>query len=284
MLYTVIFLVFSFAFTAYADVYEPEVAVAAQPSIVEVSVPVQESAPEIVVLPAEEPASLPTLPAVEVIAEPSVQTEQLKPAQQLPEQPVVQDIAPMTITQKLGDIVPDQPSEQKDLDNAAKPAEEIPLPVVVENVEEDEEISVPEVTTAVEESTEEDKNEVVPAAYTNTNIASAQKKTTKIGVKEEQTKTVVVTNAITETMLQYKHWTGTYTPDFNLTVNGNEISQGKQTMISIGSAECTFAYHAQFPHDHTSEDTVTCVVAQNTKNITVEFDWQQLPHIVLRQS
>lgn len=92
---------------------------------------------------------------------------------------------------------------------------------------------------------------------------------------QEQKETVTITNAIEPSMLAYKHWTGTYSPDkFVITINGIEVTQG--TSVTIKSSDpLEISYNYSFMNGMRSgAKKVSYQLNENSTHAQITFSWK----------
>ena len=98
-------------------------------------------------------------------------------------------------------------------------------------------------------------------------------------------KTVTITNAITQEQITYTHWTGTYVPEFTVTVQNEHIGMSETKTIEIGQQQqITVSYDAHFPAQRSSQDSTVVTLQDTTKAVAIQFDWQGNPRLKIEQS
>src|SRR5437879_2049156 len=66
-------------------------------------------------------------------------------------------------------------------------------------------------------------------------ILSDEKIITENAADLQQDSSIIITNAIEPSMLEYKHWTGTYSPElFTLIINDTQVLQGETYTLKSG--------------------------------------------------
>jgi hypothetical protein len=100
----------------------------------------------------------------------------------------------------------------------------------------------------------------------------------------QKTKKVTVINSITPAKTAYKHWSGTYEPEFTVTVEGKPINMSCKETVELNATTMSISYHAQFPAQHSSEDSIVVNLEKSTRTIAVDFDWHATPRLCITQS
>ena len=99
----------------------------------------------------------------------------------------------------------------------------------------------------------------------------------------EQLKSIKITNAIDDTMLGYKHWTGTYNPDsFVIYINETEVAQGSEYELASGTTTMDIRYTYSFMKNmYSGTKTVSYKLNENSTCATITFSWHQDPKIII---
>jgi hypothetical protein len=97
--------------------------------------------------------------------------------------------------------------------------------------------------------------------------------------KQSKPRPLIIENNINNQMISYRHWTGTYTPEFSLKVNNIIIPAQGSTEVLIEKSECIVAYDAHFPLDNRSQEAFSVKLKDDTKKIGITFDWEKKPRI-----
>lgn len=96
---------------------------------------------------------------------------------------------------------------------------------------------------------------------------------------------ITIVNNVTPEKTSYAHWSGTYQPDFSIKVDDKDIKMSSTESIdSTSRKKIPISYHAQFPANHSSTDTVTVELENTTQRITIDFDWHKNPRLQITQS
>jgi len=100
--------------------------------------------------------------------------------------------------------------------------------------------------------------------------------------KEEDAK-IIITNAIEPSMLEYKHWTGKYSPEtFTITVNGTTIEQGKTCKIPAQTSTVEIGYTYSFMNGMKSGGRkISYELSENITQASITFDWKNDWRIIL---
>jgi len=121
---------------------------------------------------------------------------------------------------------------------------------------------------------------------TESNENNTEKKTVPATSIEEaqKTKKITVTNTIKPENIAYKHWSGTYKPEFTITVEGKEVNMSCTEVIELNAKSMSISYHAQFPVQHSSQDSIIVHLENDTKKVAIDFDWHSEPRLKITQS
>ncbi len=107
---------------------------------------------------------------------------------------------------------------------------------------------------------------------------AGQENTKKSKLNQE----ITIHNNITPIMLKYKHWTGTYNPTFTICVNNTKIEQGQTVTLPKTDKLLVIRYDYSFANGYKKgTHEVTCIVANNAKNVHITFDWTDANRIIL---
>lgn len=87
---------------------------------------------------------------------------------------------------------------------------------------------------------------------------------------------ITITNAIEPSMLEYKHWTGKYSPEqFAITINGTEIETGKTCDIPANATTVEIGYTYSFMNGMKSGGRkISYQLDENTSQVNISFDWK----------
>lgn len=87
---------------------------------------------------------------------------------------------------------------------------------------------------------------------------------------------ITITNAIEPKMLEYKHWTGKYSPElFTLSVNGLEVEQGKSCNVPADASTVEIAYTYSFMNGmRTGGKKISYQLNENITQADITFDWK----------
>ena len=91
-----------------------------------------------------------------------------------------------------------------------------------------------------------------------------------------QAQPIIITNGIQPNMLEYKHWTGKYSPDqFAITINGTEIESGKTSEIPARSKTVEIGYTYSFMNGMKSGGRkISYELNENITQANISFDWK----------
>jgi hypothetical protein len=99
----------------------------------------------------------------------------------------------------------------------------------------------------------------------------------------EQQASITITNAIDQSMLPYKHWTGTYTPDvFTVQINGTEIAQGAQYTLAHTQDPIEISFDYSFMNGtRKGSKKVSYTLNENSTDATITFSWKDTHKLIL---
>ncbi|MDP3889205.1 MAG: hypothetical protein Q8Q25_01525 [bacterium] len=94
---------------------------------------------------------------------------------------------------------------------------------------------------------------------------------------------VTIKNEITEKMIGYKHWSGTYKPStFVLKINDIRIDPGTEKAIAVTDDVLNVRYDYSFKNGyHTGAKKVTFELDKKTKIASVTFSWKNKWHVII---
>ena len=94
---------------------------------------------------------------------------------------------------------------------------------------------------------------------------------------------IIITNAIEPSMLEYKHWTGKYSPEqFGITINGTEIELGKSCEIPTNSKTVEIGYTYSFMNGmKTGGKKISYELNENITQAHITFNWQDDWRVIL---
>jgi hypothetical protein len=100
---------------------------------------------------------------------------------------------------------------------------------------------------------------------------------------EKVAQPIIITNAIEPSMLAYKHWTGTYTPEtFTITINGTEVAQGTQHTLPAETKNIDISFYYSFMNGmRTGTKVVSYQLNENITQATMTFSWKDDHKILL---
>jgi hypothetical protein len=113
--------------------------------------------------------------------------------------------------------------------------------------------------------------------------ASAQVHAQEQPVKPAPKKrTIKVKNGITDAMLRYSHWSGTYSPSMlRIKVNGKWIEPGQELNITLKDNTIQILYIFQFTVGtivyHDNAQLITYAVEPDAESITLTIKWGEKP-------
>ncbi len=94
---------------------------------------------------------------------------------------------------------------------------------------------------------------------------------------------VTLSNNIDPTMLKYKHWTGSYSPDsFNLSINGTIIAPGETYTFSNITEPFSISFDYSFMNGmRTGTKSFSYTINENSTNIGLTFSWLEPNKVIL---
>ncbi len=106
--------------------------------------------------------------------------------------------------------------------------------------------------------------------------ATADTSTDKVENLAEKPASITITNAIEPRMLEYKHWTGKYSPEqFAISVNGTDIQAGKTCEIPASSTTVEIGYTYSFMNGMKSGGRkISYQLNENTTQANITFSWK----------
>ncbi len=116
--------------------------------------------------------------------------------------------------------------------------------------------------------------------------APPQNKTEKIEQNKTKTaaqqQTITIKNAIEPSMLQYKHWTGTYEPVFAITINGQTIEQGKEYQVTATDNMLEVGYNYSFMNGmRTGSKMIKFQIEKKIKSLNLTFSWDNEWRVII---
>jgi|SRR4030095_2491880 len=111
---------------------------------------------------------------------------------------------------------------------------------------------------------------------TDTAIATNASTTETISTTTPEQAPITITNAIEPSMLAYKHWTGTYSPDkFVITINGTEVTHGASYTITTIKDPLEISYSYSFMNGMRSgAKKVSYQLNENSTHAQITFSWK----------
>lgn len=143
---------------------------------------------------------------------------------------------------------------------AAASTTELPSDITKAEIEELQEIAV---LLTTEENTLEKEDSTAETVAINEKI-------------EIQAQPIIVINAIEPSMLEYKHWTGKYSPEsFTISVNGKEVEAGNKCEIPANSTMVEIGYTYSFMNGIKSGGRkISYQLNENITQANITFNWQ----------
>ena len=94
---------------------------------------------------------------------------------------------------------------------------------------------------------------------------------------------ITITNAIDQSMLPYKHWTGTYTPEvFTVQINGTEVAQGAQYTLTQTKDPVEVSFDYSFMNGtRKGSKKVSYAINENSTDATITFSWKDTDKLIL---
>jgi len=97
----------------------------------------------------------------------------------------------------------------------------------------------------------------------------------EVVTETEKSAPITITNAIEPTMLEYKHWTGTYSPDiFTLTVNDIPVEPGSTYTHGSCDTPLTVQFDYSFRNGHRKgSKKISYQLNKETTEAKITFSW-----------
>jgi hypothetical protein len=98
-----------------------------------------------------------------------------------------------------------------------------------------------------------------------------------------QAQPIIITNAIEPHMLEYKHWTGKYSPElFTVSVNGTEVQCGSACDIPADANTVEIEYNYSFMNGmRTGGKKISYQLHESIAQASITFDWKNDWRIIL---
>ncbi len=138
----------------------------------------------------------------------------------------------------------------------------------------------PEQTQAIQELTaliaQENNAEIIMALEMATAELATASIPTSVPPAVAIAQPITIINAIEPKMLEYKHWTGKYSPDkFSISVNGAEIEQGKTCEIPADAKTVEIGYTYSFMNGMKSGGRrISYQLNENVTQLNITFNWK----------
>jgi hypothetical protein len=110
--------------------------------------------------------------------------------------------------------------------------------------------------------------------------AIAQQKDEAISCKKEM---ITITNNITPEMLQYKHWTGTYSPEnFTLSINDTKVNIGESYTLTNINDPLVITFDYSFMNGmRKGGKKVSYTMKENITTASLSFSWLEDHKIII---
>jgi len=149
-------------------------------------------------------------------------------------------------------------------------------------------IIAPELPTIELTLTESQAIQEIVAVLTqeeNTSITATETSTTTETLVAVKIQPITITNAIEPSMLEYKHWTGKYSPDeFSISVNGVKIESGKTCDIPANSKTVEIGYTYSFMNGMKSGGRkISYELNENIAQAHISFNWKDDWRVIVDQ-
>ena len=94
---------------------------------------------------------------------------------------------------------------------------------------------------------------------------------------------IIITNAIEPSMLEYKHWTGKYSPEsFAITINGTKVESGKTVEIPADAKTVEIGYTYSFMNGMKSGGRkISYELTENSTQAQITFNWKNDWRVIL---
>lgn len=111
----------------------------------------------------------------------------------------------------------------------------------------------------------------------NTSIITPETpETTTTAAVAAKAQSIIITNAIEPSMLEYNHWMGKYSPEeFSICVNGTEIEQGKTIEIPANISTVEIEYRYSFMKGvYNGGKKISYQLNENITQANITFNWK----------
>lgn len=116
-------------------------------------------------------------------------------------------------------------------------------------------------------------------------LVTQMDQTTEISesIEQEKITPVTITNAIQPSMLSYKHWTGTYSPDvFMVYINDTMIEQGQTYTLADSKTPVVIRFDYSFMNGmRKGTKSTTYNMDNQTTTATLTFSWLDTNKVLL---
>lgn len=95
-------------------------------------------------------------------------------------------------------------------------------------------------------------------------------------------RTIIINNTIDDTMLSYKHWTGTYKPNkFHIFIKGQEVSDKKQISVTTNNKLFSITYAYEFMSGYRADKRkIIFTLDDKIDTINLAFSWHDKWHLL----
>jgi hypothetical protein len=114
------------------------------------------------------------------------------------------------------------------------------------------------------------------ANQTTTDITIVDETSESIeSIKQEEIRSITITNGIEPSMLSYKHWTGTYSPDvFTVYINDTTLEPGQTYTLADSKTPVVIRFDYSFMNGmRKGTKTTTYIMNDQATSATLTFSW-----------
>jgi len=99
-------------------------------------------------------------------------------------------------------------------------------------------------------------------------------------------KPVTIINKIDESMLKYKHWTGTHEPEsFSIQINGKTVEKGEKYEVTTPHEPLTIRYDYSFAKGmYKGGKTMSYQIDSEKSEADLTFSWNDDPRVIVENA
>jgi len=142
-----------------------------------------------------------------------------------------------------------------------------------------------ELETIITILTTSDTTEIITEPLASNTLTTTEENISPMSESSEQAivEPIIITNAIEPSMLAYKHWLGTYSPEtFTLSINGTEIAQGAQYTLPAETKTINISFYYSFKGGiYSGTKTASYQLNENITQAAITFSWKENQKVLL---